>query len=204
MMIRGLLVNTSVDNKKIALEGYKLKRVSITIQYKNNPENVVSGYALTHEILANQISFFAAQKFPVDEELTVFYQLKGEKKSLDVRMKHMHEQISSGRVMNALPTEENPFPARKFYRCYTSAVSAEGLTKTTTETTTQNAAATSETKIESPIEATAPAAEQAPIETVAKENKIDLFAAEEAPKIEIPEVGGIAPVEMAVEEPKAA
>lgn len=188
------------DNKTtLIFEGPQLKRVSVTIQYKNHPENLVSGYALSHEILPGQVSFFAAQKFPVDEELTVFYQLKGEKKSVDVRMKHMHEQISSGRIMNALPTEQNPFPARKFYRCYTTALTAEGAAKTTDETKTQEAPVASE-----PVVATAasetPAIEGAPVEVAAKDNKVDLFAAEESPKIEIPEAGGIAPVE----EPKAA
>lgn len=82
---------------------------------------VVHGYALTHDIQSEQVSFFTAQKFPVDEELIITYNLNGnEMQSMNVVLRQMHEQISSGRVMNALPTEENPFPARKFYRCYTS------------------------------------------------------------------------------------
>ena len=105
--------------------GRHLKRVPITIQYKNKPEMVVSGYALTHEILPEQVSFFAAQKFPVDEELVVTYSLNGgEPQTAQVTLRSIHEQISSGRVMNALPTEENPFPARKFYRCYSFASEA--------------------------------------------------------------------------------
>ncbi len=116
-------MNTSSENSKTkSFEGPQLKRVSVTIQYKNHPEKIVSGYALSHEILDNQVSFFAAQKFPIDEPLLMKYQINGESKSLTVMMKHMHEQISSGRVMNSLPTEENPCPARKFYRCYSMVI----------------------------------------------------------------------------------
>ena len=111
-----------------------LKRLSVIIQYKNRPETpTVAGYALSHEILDSQVSFFAAQKFPVDEELNVFYTINGEKHSLTVTMKSMHEQISSGRIMNALPTDANPFPARKFYRCYTSVVGASATTLTSSD-----------------------------------------------------------------------
>lgn len=202
-------MNTSGTSSatKLIFGGPKLKRVSVTIQYKNNPENVVSGYALSHEILPEQVSFFAAQKFPVDEELTVTYQLRGEKKSYDVRMTNIHEQISSGRIMTAVPTEDNPFPARKFYRCYTSVIGADAAAKTTDEAKPADSVAAA------PVEATAetssaPAAENAvdapPVEVAAKDNKIDLFAAEEPQKIEIPEAGGIAPVDMPIEEPKAA
>jgi len=112
--------------------GAHLKRVSISIQYKNKPENVVIGYALSHEILPGQLSFFAAQKFPVDEELIISFMQNGEKKSYVVMMKHMHEQISSGRIMNSLPNEENPFPARKFYRCYSSVMGAAIIEKPVT------------------------------------------------------------------------
>ncbi len=115
-------MNTPGANNKAnpILGGSHLKRVPITIQYKNKPETKVSGYALSHEILPNQVSFFAAQKFPVDEELIVFFTENGEQQSMNVILRNMHEQISSGRVMNALPTEDDPFPARKFYRCYTT------------------------------------------------------------------------------------
>jgi hypothetical protein len=32
--------------------------------------------------------------------------------------------------MNALPTEENPFPARKFYRCFSKVLELKGMQKT--------------------------------------------------------------------------
>jgi hypothetical protein len=103
-----------------------LKRLPITIQYKNKPEMVVQGYALTHEILPEQVSFFATQKFPVDEELIISWNTNGgETQSMNVVLRQMHEQISSGRVMNDLPNDKAPFPARKFYRCYTSIKQAQ-------------------------------------------------------------------------------
>lgn len=126
-------MNTSgSDNKfRSPFGGNRLKRVPITIQYKNKPEVAVTGYALTHEILPEQISFFAAQKFPVDEELVVTYTMNsGETESMNVVLRNMHEQISSGRVMNALPSDENPFPARKFYRCYSMVLKTGELSGT--------------------------------------------------------------------------
>jgi hypothetical protein len=106
------------------LGGSHLKRVPITIQHKKNPEIKVSGYALAHEILDDQVSFFATQKFPVDEELIVCYSENGNEQCLNVVLRNMHEQISSGRVMTSVPSENDPFPARKFYRCYTVALAA--------------------------------------------------------------------------------
>ena len=170
----------------IKFGGAHLKRVSVTIQFKNHPENTVNGYALSHEILPNQVSFFAAQKFPVDEELNVFYTVNGEKKSLTVTMKSMHEQISSGRIMNGIPSEENPFPARKFYRCYTSVVgaAAAAATDTNTDEKPSEAPAPVEVAAEAPMEA-APAAEVIP---VAKMDSSDVFGAEEPVSVPIPDV----------------
>jgi hypothetical protein len=117
-------VNTSGANNKLnpIIGGGHLKRVPITIQYKKNPELKVPGYALSHEILDDQVSFFAAQKFPVDEELIVCYSENGEELCKNVVLRNVHEQISSGRVMIGVPSESDPFPARKFYRCYTTAI----------------------------------------------------------------------------------
>ena len=169
-------MKTSGENnsKKSLFGGSHLKRVSISIQSKNDPENVVIGYALSHEILSNQVSFFAAQKFPVEEELIITYYLNGEKKSLTVMMKHMHEQISSGRIMNAVPSEDNPFPARKFYRCYSSVVAKMAAVITSTE----------EEKQPQPI-AAAEIVEEAP---APKENIMNVFAAEPVASAEIPDV----------------
>lgn len=113
---------------------HHLKRVPITIQSKKNPELVVAGYALSHEILSNQISFFSTQKFPLEETLVVNYEINGETHSVPVTLDHLHEQISSGRVMNAVPDDQHPFPTRIFYRCYTSVNGAAAATGETTAT----------------------------------------------------------------------
>lgn len=122
-----------------------MKRVPITIQHKKNPEIKVSGYALAHEILDEQVSFFATQKFPVDEELIVCYSDNGKEQCLNVVLRNMHEQISSGRVMISVPSESDPFPARKFYRCYTVAVGAAAATGNSTEETTEASSTSNET-----------------------------------------------------------
>ena len=161
---------------KTLVRGAQLKRVSVTIQYKNHPETLVHGYALIHEILSNQVSFFSTQKLPVDEELLVAFLQNGEKKSVTVMVNHMNEQISSGKIMNALPCDSNPFPARKFYRCYTSVVATAAAS--TAETTAEITAETNET----PATATAEMAAEEPKKVV------DLFAAEAVPSAPIPDV----------------
>lgn len=166
---------SSTNNNKVSIHigGCRLKRVPITIQFKKNPENMATGYALSHEILPNQVSFFATQKFPVDEELTIFFSLNGEKQSLTVTMKSMNEQISTGRIMNTLPSEAVPCPTRKFYRCYSAVMGA--------------------------------AAAHQPATTEAAPAITNVFAAAEDPATAaIPEAGNIAPVELPIEEVKAA
>lgn len=190
----------SNDITKDFFEGFHLKRIPITIQSKKNPDHIVAGYALSHEILAKQISFFAPQKFPVDEELTVSFDRNGEKQSSIVTMKHMHEQISSGRIMNALPTEGNPFPARKFYRCYSFVVMDPA--KVNSDQTTNDALM--EVKAETMIESQAEGNSEKVVETPAAEKKSDLsmiggmdaFTADEIVPTELPEVGDIAPADL--------
>lgn len=172
-----MLITSGENSKTILMGGHRLKRVPITIQYKNNPDFVVSGYALSHEILPNQVSFFATQKFPMEEELTVSFQVNGEKQSLTVLLKHMHEQISSGRIMNSIPSEENPFPARKFYRCYTQAVGAVAAAKTEETQAPADAVA-------APVEVTATGEQTAPVEVAAQAETVE--AAPAAPVVEMP------------------
>ncbi len=161
-------MNTSGANNKgnPILGGSHLKRVPITIQYKNKPEMKVPGYALSHEILPDHLSFFAAQKFPVDEELVVFFSENGEEKNMNVILRNMHEQISSGRVMTAVPSEEDPFPARKFYRCYTTVLDASAGTQTDSVSTENNPSI-----VESIIEAAVEPATDIPIAEVPDEEQ---------------------------------
>lgn len=141
------------NNSRSPFGGNRLKRVPITIQYKNKPETAVPGYALTHEILPEQISFFAAQKFPVDEELVVTYTMNsGESQTMHVVLRNMHEQISSGRVMNALPSENQPFPARKFYRCYSLVLKAGEMSGTVENNEAAAPAGEPAASIENPVE----------------------------------------------------
>jgi hypothetical protein len=68
------------------------------------------------------LSFFSMQKFQIDEALTIRMIVDSQELEFHLRMSHLHEQISSGRVMTALPTEACPFPARKFYRCFAQVI----------------------------------------------------------------------------------
>lgn len=104
-----------------------LKRVSLLIQSKKYPGQTFVGYALLHEFNPKRLSFFSAQKFPVDDELEVEVDYFGTRAQLKGLMASIHEQISSGRVMNAVPDAENPFPVRKFYRCYAVITALKGL-----------------------------------------------------------------------------
>jgi hypothetical protein len=95
-----------------------LKRLAVSIIRKHHPEEVLSGYALVTELNEKLLSFFSTQKFKIDETLIVKMYVDTNEMEFLLRMSHLHEQISSGRIMNAIPTNENPFPARKFYRCF--------------------------------------------------------------------------------------
>jgi hypothetical protein len=96
----------------------RLKRVAVSIVSKHHPEEVLSGYALVTELNDKVLSFFSTRKFQIDEILTITLMVDTDQMEFNVRMSHHHEQISSGRIMNAVPTAENPFPTLKFYRCF--------------------------------------------------------------------------------------
>jgi hypothetical protein len=96
----------------------RLKRVGAIIRSKKHPEVELPGYALLTELNEEMLSFFSTQKFLVDEGLTVTMNVESDSLEFQLRMSHLHEQISSGRIMTEVPTEANPFPARKFYRCF--------------------------------------------------------------------------------------
>ena len=100
----------------------RLKRVEVSIISKKHPETALNGYALVTELNETMLSFFSTQKFKIDEELILKVQVNSDDLEFRLKMSHLHEQISSGRVMTALPTEENPFPARKFYRCFAKVI----------------------------------------------------------------------------------
>jgi len=104
-----------------------LKRVALKIVSKFHPEQPHSGYALVNELNEQTFSFFCTEKFSLDEELEVHMHFGGHELTYKVQMNHLHEQISSGRIMNALPTAENPFPARKFYRCFGKVLELQGM-----------------------------------------------------------------------------
>lgn len=146
-----------------------MKRVSLLIQSKKYPGQTFVGYALLHEFNPQRLSFFTAQKFPVDEELEIEVDFFGSKGVMKVRMANLHEQISSGRVMNAIPNEANPFPVRKFYRCYAVINALQGVLPGMTAADGASAPATSAA---GPVEA----------ETAAPAPAAALDAAADAPK----------------------
>ena len=95
-----------------------MKRVSLSIKTKSHPNTLCLGYALTTELTDNLCTFFSTQKFPIDEELEITTHLNGETQVFHVILRTLREEISSGKIMNALPDEDHPFPARTFYKCY--------------------------------------------------------------------------------------
>ncbi|NDG83913.1 MAG: hypothetical protein EBX52_02620, partial [Proteobacteria bacterium] len=88
-----------------------------------------AGYALVNELNEKMFSFFCTDKFTIDEELEIEMHFSGHNLTYKVLMSHLHEQISSGRIMTDVPTEEDPFPARKFYRCFSKVVELKGMEK---------------------------------------------------------------------------
>jgi hypothetical protein len=105
----------------------RLKRVALRIRSKLKPETFLSGYALVNELSGPLFTFFCTEKFALDEDLEVQLHFAGHDLTYKVVMSHLHEQISSGRIMNALPSAENPFPARKFYRCFARVLELKDL-----------------------------------------------------------------------------
>ena len=105
----------------------RLKRVALKISSKLKPDHSISGYALVNELNGPMFTFFCTEKFALDEELEIHLHFGGHDLTYKILMSHLHEQISSGRIMNALPTEENPFPARKFYRCFARILELQGM-----------------------------------------------------------------------------
>jgi len=107
----------------------RLKRVALKIKAPKRGNLEYSGYALVNELNEKMFSFFCADKFTIDEELEIEMHFSGHNLTYKVLLSHLHEQISSGRIMIAVPTEENPFPARKFYRCFSKVVELKGMEK---------------------------------------------------------------------------
>ena len=134
----------------------RLKRLAVSIVTKHHPEDILSGYALVTELNDKVLSFFSTQKFMLDEILTVRMFVDSDEMEFKVRMSHHHEQISSGRIMNAIPTAENPFPARKFYRCFAQVMEVKQngvvLTNNVTEIKPAETAATGLEAVPTPVE----------------------------------------------------
>lgn len=105
----------------------RLKRVALKITTKLKPDRTFNGYALVNELSGNLFTFFCTEKFALEEELEVQLHFGGHDLTYKILMSHLHEQISSGRIMNALPSEQNPFPARKFYRCFAKVLELQGM-----------------------------------------------------------------------------
>jgi hypothetical protein len=108
----------------------RLKRVALMIIAPKRGNSEFAGYALVNELNEKVFSFFCTDKFTIDEELEIKMRFGGHNLTYKVLMSHLHEQISSGRIMTDVPTEENPFPARKFYRCFSKVVELQGMEKT--------------------------------------------------------------------------
>jgi hypothetical protein len=130
-----------------------MKRIALSIHSHKHPDIIFLGYALSNEVGPQSVSFFSTVKFQPDEELEIRVEQHGEVMRYHVTMTQLHEQISSGRIMNAVPDADHPYPARTFYRCYTRVREVVG-----SETTVPEAV------VESAPEAPAAIAEVAPVD----------------------------------------
>lgn len=107
-----------------------LKRIVAQVRLKKDPSQTFLGYVLIKELGHSLFTFFCTEKFAIDEPLLVNFVLQGKEQEYEVTMSHMNEQISSGRIMRAVPTEADPFPLRKFYRCYAKIVRDPSMEQT--------------------------------------------------------------------------
>jgi hypothetical protein len=102
----------------------RMKRLSLVIE-TSNPPDTTAGYIVYNEIGQENLAFFANHSFQPDTALTLTYEpTPGDEQKIQVQITHVHEQLAPGRIMQTLPTEENPFPSRKFYRCFANRVKA--------------------------------------------------------------------------------
>ncbi len=101
-----------------SIKGKRLKRISLNIRNAKHPEWSATGQAVVQDVGVERFYFFASQKFNLDEEFEITCEYEGERILFLITIDHIHEQISSGKIMSALPTEGLPFPTRKFYRCF--------------------------------------------------------------------------------------
>ena len=105
----------------------RLKRITLTIRNKKFPNQVAYGQAVVQDIGRELFYFFTTQKFLLEEDLEVSCEHYGEKYVFILNLHHIHEEISSGRIMNAIPEEGKPFPAIVFYRCFAKVKSRKVL-----------------------------------------------------------------------------
>jgi hypothetical protein len=111
----------------------RLKRVEVSITTRTRPETKLRGYALVSELNDSMLTFFSTQKFKIDEILIAKMVVDSQELEFQLRMSHMNEQISSGRIMTAIPDEDHPFPALKFYRCFAKIIELKRLGQSTDE-----------------------------------------------------------------------
>jgi len=124
-----------------------MKRIALSIQSEKHPDMIFLGYALSDEVTDEALNFFASMKFHPDEKLEIKIAQGAEPATYRVSMTRLHEQISSGKIMNTIPDEEHPYPARTFYRCYAKVlekISAETTPETVSEAEAVPAAPTAE------------------------------------------------------------
>ena len=105
-----------------------MKRIGLSIKSLKHPELHFLGSALTTEIRNDRMHFYSSHKFRSDEELEILCELNGEKAKYQVVINNIHEQISSGKIMATIPTEERPFPSLTFYRCFARVKSVLSMT----------------------------------------------------------------------------
>jgi hypothetical protein len=96
-----------------------MKRVTLTIHSEKQPDVIYMAYALSNEVNDASLNFFSTVKFQPEEELEIRVDYGQEPVRYHVVMTHLHEQISSGKIMTSIPDEAHPYPGRTFYRCFT-------------------------------------------------------------------------------------
>lgn len=120
------------------------------------------GYSLLHEFHPKRLAFFTDHKFPVDEVLEVEVNYFGTISKLRVLMVNVHEHISSSRVMTQLPSESEPCPIRKFYRCYADVQALEGVLPGVNTSTDAGPISMASAAVETPAPEAGQPAEAAP------------------------------------------
>ncbi len=110
-----------------------MKRITLEITTDRPGSEKTIGYLVVSDVKETSIRFFAPRKFPIEETLTMI-SLEKDPIQYKAVVTACAEEISSGKIMQTLPEEGQPFPARTFVRILAQIIEKKPLNSLVDET----------------------------------------------------------------------